>query len=94
MTEQPIHPQYEVVQPTPQRDSHLIRTVLIAIGSGMGIVLAIAGLEFADYHEPTIANALAGHQLYSDAGTIRTLSTVVLVLCVALLVWEFLRRRR
>lgn len=68
------------------------RFVTVFIG-GIGIALGITGLEFADNHEPTLANALAGRTLYSDAGTIRILSIFVLVLSVVLLIWEFVRKR-
>jgi hypothetical protein len=74
----------------PQRS--VLRMFLVRFSSMMGIVVAITGLEFADHHEPSLANALAGRQLYSDAGTIRILSIVLLVLCIAALVREFIRR--
>ena len=69
----------------------MIRRFLTVFAGGMGIALGITGLQLADNHEPTLANALAGQTLYSDAGTIRILSTIVLVLSIVLLIWEFVR---
>lgn len=70
----------------------MLRMFLVRFTSMLGIVLAVAGLEFADHHEPSVANALAGRTLYSDAGTIRILSIVVLVLCLAALIQDLIRR--
>jgi hypothetical protein len=66
----------------------MIRRFMTVFAGGIGIALAITGLEFADAHEPTLANALAGNTLYQDAGTIRILSIVILVLSIVLLIWE------
>jgi hypothetical protein len=77
-----------------QRNSRLVRRFVSVLVGGLGVALGITGLEFADYHEPSLANALAGHQLYSDAGTIRILSIFLMALSIALLIWEFVRRRR
>lgn len=68
------------------------RFVVVTLGL-LGIVLGVMGLEWADQHEPTLANALAGRQLYSDAGTIRVLSAILVVAMIVLLVWEFVRKR-
>lgn len=65
---------------------------LVRFAGMMGIVLAVAGLEFADQHEPSLANALAHRTLYSDAGTIRILSIVILVLSIGVLIREYVRR--
>ena len=86
--------QTHAVPEVPQRPRRsMLSMFLVRFTSMLGIALAIAGLEFADQHEPSLANALAGRTLYSDAGTIRILSIVVLVLSIAALVREFLRRR-
>lgn len=70
----------------------MLRMFLVRFTSMLGIVVAISGLEFADHHEPSLANALAGRTLYSDAGTIRILSILVLLLSVAALIRDFTRR--
>jgi len=49
--------------------------LFVAVGGAL-ISIGWAGIQWASLHEPSIGNALAGRQLYSDAEVIRILSIV------------------
>jgi hypothetical protein len=65
----------------------------VIIGSAL-ILAGLAGMEWADLHEPTLANAFSGRQLYADAGTIRILAVLGLIAGLGLIAWPIIKAVR
>jgi len=103
----PSHPQmprrderYQMAQPPnyppvkPKKHLSTIAILLFVAVGGALISIGWAGIQWASLHEPSLGNALAGRQLYSDAEVIRILSIVGFLAGLASIAYPIIRAVR
>lgn len=64
--------------------------ILFGVLGGAALIFGFAGVDWAEEHKPTLANALAGKTMYSDAGALQIGCVVLMIVGLALIAWPFI----